>query len=162
KVLEGRFLQPGDSNALVVNDALAERYPELKVGQEATLVIGPSELAWRVVGVVREPFASPTAYISRSYVERVGGHDPIANSIRLALDNNDAATIAAVLAALDPRLDEQGIRAVGNSTKADMRFSFDEHMRMIYVLLVVISCVLAAVGGFGLMTTMSLAVLERR
>jgi len=45
---------------------------------------------------------------------------------------------------------------------ADRRVGFDEHMRMIYVFLIVMSGILAAVGGLGLMTTMSLNVLERR
>jgi putative ABC transport system permease protein len=35
-------------------------------------------------------------------------------------------------------------------------------MVMIYVFLIIMSCILAAVGGLGLMTTMSLNVLERR
>lgn len=45
---------------------------------------------------------------------------------------------------------------------ADRRYGFDQHMLMIYVFLVVMSCILVGVGGLGLMTTMSLNVLERR
>jgi hypothetical protein len=45
---------------------------------------------------------------------------------------------------------------------ADFRYAFDQHMLMIYVFLVVVSAVLAAVGSLGLMTATSLNVLERR
>ncbi len=42
------------------------------------------------------------------------------------------------------------------------RYAFDQHMLMIYVFLLVVSGVLAAVGGLGLMTATSLNVLDRR
>jgi len=42
------------------------------------------------------------------------------------------------------------------------RYAFDQHMLMIYVFLIVVAFVLAAVGGLGLMTATSLNVLDRR
>ena len=45
---------------------------------------------------------------------------------------------------------------------ADFRYSFDQHMLMIYVFLLIVSAVLASVGSLGLMTATSLNVLERR
>jgi putative ABC transport system permease protein len=45
---------------------------------------------------------------------------------------------------------------------ADFRYAFDQHMLMIYVFLLIVSAVLAAVGSLGLMTATSLNVLERR
>jgi len=49
-----------------------------------------------------------------------------------------------------------------NSYGADARYAFDQHMLMIYVFLIVVAIVLAAVGGLGLMTATSLNVLDRR
>jgi len=45
---------------------------------------------------------------------------------------------------------------------ADFRYAFDQHMLMIYVFLLIVSAVLAAVGSLGLTTVTSLNVLERR
>jgi hypothetical protein len=42
------------------------------------------------------------------------------------------------------------------------RYALDQHMLMIYVFLIVVAIVLAAVGGLGLMTATSLNVLDRR
>ena len=39
---------------------------------------------------------------------------------------------------------------------ADFRYAFDQHMLMIYVFLLIVSAVLAAVGSLGLMTATSL------
>src|SRR6185437_14294768 len=82
--------------------------------------------------------------------------------LRLALDNTDPDAISELKAQLDRNLEAQGVRARGSSTKAESRFAFDEHMLMIYVFLIVTSAIVGGVGGLGLMTTMSLNVLERR
>jgi putative ABC transport system permease protein len=48
------------------------------------------------------------------------------------------------------------------AAQAASRYSYDQHMLMIYVFLIVVAGLLAAVGGLGLATTTSLGVLERR
>ncbi len=158
----GRSLLPADNAAVVLNSTLAAKRPQLKIGDEITLRIGPVEKTWRVAGIAQEPFSPATAYVPRRYFEEAGGHANMANSLRLALTQTDAATLNAVRASLDRNLEQEGLRALSSATKNDGRYSFDQHMLMIYVFLIVVSCILAAVGGLGLMTTMSLNVLERR
>jgi putative ABC transport system permease protein len=160
-LLAGRSLQPGDTNAMVVNTRLASFLPQIKVGEEVNLQIGPAQNAWRVVGVAREPFAGPVAYLPRNFFERAG-HVGMTNSIRLALDKTDADSMNNIKASLDRNLEEQAVRPLGSASKADSRFSIDQHMVMIYIFLIVMSGILAGVGGLGLMTTMNLNVLERR
>jgi len=125
------------------------------------LLIGPAPQRWRVVGVAREPFAGPGAYIPRGFFDRAG-HTGMTNSVRLALDKTDADSMHVIKAGLDRNLEEQAVRPLGSESLADLRFSADQHMAMIYIFLIVVSCILAVVGGLGLMTTMSLNVLERR
>ena len=61
---------------------------------------------------------------------------------------------ASMIATLDRRF---GAGTYG----ADSRYAWDQHMLMIYVFLIVVSGVLAAVGSLGLMTATSLNVLDR-
>jgi putative ABC transport system permease protein len=153
-IVEGRKFTPKDTDAIIINNALAGREPKMRVGQTVTLRIGGEEKAWRVVGMAREAFApSPVGYIPLT---------GMVNSLRLALDNTDADAISELKSQLDRNLEAQGVRARGSSTKAESRFAFDEHMLMIYVFLIVMSAIVGGVGGLGLMTTMSLNVLERR
>src|SRR4029078_2142627 len=106
------------------------------------------------VGLNREAFSpSPVGYIPLT---------GMVNSLRLALDNTDPDSISALRAELDRNLEQQGVRARASSTKSESRFGFDQHMLMIYVFLIVTSAIVGGVGGLGLMTTMSLNVLERR
>lgn len=153
-ITEGRKLTPQDTDAIVINNALAGREPKMRVGETVTLRIGGEEKTWRVVGIAREAFApSPVGYIALT---------GMVNSLRLALDNADPDSIGALKTELDRNLEAQGIRARGSSTKNESRFGFDQHMVMIYVFLIVMSAIVGGVGGLGLMTTMSLNVLERR
>jgi putative ABC transport system permease protein len=153
-VIEGRKLTPQDTDAIVINNALAGREPKMRVGETVTLRIGGEEKAWRIVGLAREAFApAPVGYIPLT---------GMVNSLRLALDNTDPDAISELKAELDRNLEAQGVRARGSSTKSESRFGFDQHMLMIYVFLIVMSAIVGGVGGLGLMTTMSLNVLERR
>ena len=160
EILAGRFLQPGDTDAIVINTSLARRVPALRVGDTVTLHIHDTEGTWRVVGLAKEAYAHSTAYVPLSYVQK---REPgLVNSLRLALAQNDFDSIAVVKENLDRNLEQEGVRARGSSSTAESRFGFDQHMVMIYVFFIVMSVIVGSVGGLGLMTTMSLNVLERR
>lgn len=161
EIIEGRKLTPQDTNAIVINTALAGREPKMHVGDNVVLRIGPVEETWHVVGIAREAF-SPGAvgYIPLSSMQL--RHPGITNNLRLALASSDPDSISAVKEDLDRNLEQQGVRARGATSKAESRYGFDQHMLMIYVFLIVTSAIVGGVGGLGLMTTMSLNVLERR
>jgi putative ABC transport system permease protein len=153
-IIEGRKLTPQETDAIVINNALAGRDSEMRIGDSVTLRIGPEEKTWRVVGITREAFSpAPVGYIPLT---------GMVNSLRLGLDNTDPDSISALKTELDRNLEAEGIRARVSSTKSESRFGFDQHMVMIYVFLIVTSAIVGGVGGLGLMTTMSLNVLERR
>ena len=159
-IIEGRNLMPGDTDAIVINNSLARTEPTMRVGQTVTLRMGPAETTWRVVGLAREAFSPAVGYIPRSFIQQ--RHPGMVNNLRLSLDQSDPDSLAIVKADLDRNLEQQGVRARGSLSTSESRFGFDQHMLMIYVFLIVMSAIIGAVGGLGLMTTMSLNVLERR
>jgi putative ABC transport system permease protein len=161
-LIAGRDLLPADTDTVVINSALATKFPAMKVGSKVPLRMGPGEVVVQVVGITREPFSPPLAYLTRRFFDLRGGHDGTANQIRLVLQKTDPASIDAVKASLEQNLVAAGMRPANISSKGESRFGFDQHMVMIYVFLIVMACMLAGVGGLGLMTTMSLNVLERR
>jgi len=157
QIIEGRNLAPGDTDAIVINNALAAR-ETMRVGQTVVLRMSGAESTWRVVGVAREAFSPAVAYIPLSSIEQ----PQMINSLRLALAVHDPDAMSLVKADLDRSLEREGVRARGSSSNAESRFAFDQHMLMIYVFLIVTSAIVGGVGGLGLMTTMSLNVFERR
>jgi len=160
EIIEGRNLAPGDIDAIVVNSALAGHEPKMRVGETVVLRLMGTETTWHVVGIAREAFSPSVAYVPLSAMQQF--YPEMVNSLRLALVNAGDDGISNVRAELDRNLEQQGVRARGSSTTAESRFSFDEHMLMIYVFLIVMSAIIGGVGGLGLMTTMSLNVFERR
>ena len=158
EIIEGRNLAGGDTDAIVINQALAAGFLQMRVGRTVTLRIGGVEKEWRVVGLAREAFAPATGYVPLGSMSQ----PQLVNSLRLSLDQTNEDSLEAVRANLDRGLEQQGMRARSSSTTSETRFIFDQHMLMIYVFFIVMAAIVGAVGGLGLMTTMSLNVLERR
>lgn len=160
EIVEGRNFTAGESNAIILNTSLATKNPQAKVGSTINLQMGPANTTWKVVGLARESYSPPVAYIPLSFIEE--RHPGVANNIRLALNSPDWDSIDIVKGALDQNLEREGLRARSSASKADSRYGFDQHMLMIYVFLIITSVIVGGVGGLGLMTTMSVNVLERR
>jgi putative ABC transport system permease protein len=160
EIIDGRNLTPGDTDAIVINNALAGRESKMRVGETVLLRMEGAESTWHVVGIAREAFAPALAYIPLSFMQQ--RQPGMVNALRIALENSDDEAISTVREELDRNLEQQGVRARGSATTAESRFAFDQHMLMIYVFLIVMSAIIGGVGGLGLMTTMSLNVQERR
>ncbi len=56
---QGRRLQTGDTNVIVLNPTMAAQNPQIKVGDEVRLHIGLLNRSWRVAGICREPMLPP-------------------------------------------------------------------------------------------------------
>jgi putative ABC transport system permease protein len=160
EITEGRGLRAGEKDAMVVNSALAARDPRFRVGRTVDVAFRQDAVPWRIVGIAREPFSPPVGYVPKAFFDQF--HPGGANALRIALTRNDAAALDRVREELDANLASENVRVVSAVSRAESRFGFDQHMLMIYVFLVVVSSILGAVGGLGLMTTVSLTVLERR
>jgi putative ABC transport system permease protein len=161
-IVAGRDLKAGDTNAIVINTALAGKQSRFRVGSRATLRVESAQASVRVVGIVRERISPPSAYVPAGFLGEISGHAGMANSIRLVLGRTDRASIDGVKTVLEGKLAQEHVRLLSSSSQADTRFGFDQHMVMIYIFLAVVSAIIAAIGGLGLMTSMSLNVLERR
>ena len=159
EIVEGRDLLPGDVDAVVVNTSLATTSLQMKVGSIVSFRMGPELTSWHVVGIAREFFFSPpVAYIPQAFMDQ--RHPGMRTNAFLVLDKT--VSINSVKDNLERSLKQEGVRILGSTSQVDFRFAVDQHMLMIYVILVVISGIIMAVGGLGLATTMSLNVMERR
>ncbi|HEX8154070.1 MAG TPA: ABC transporter permease, partial [Thermoanaerobaculia bacterium] len=133
-IAEGRALRAGESDALVVNSALAAKYPQLKAGSTVSFQMGPAMTTWEVVGITREPFSPGVAYAPMQFFDE--RHPGVVNNLRLQLDRTDAGSIDRVKSALEQNLAREGLRAISSTSNADSRYGFDAHMLMLYVSLV--------------------------
>jgi putative ABC transport system permease protein len=133
----------------------------MKVGDEVLLHIGGATHDWRVAGICREPMLPPpVVYVPISALATL--NPGMANTVKIALNDSKRASLELAREQIDPNLEREGIRIAGSGSKAEFRFAVDQHVLMIYVFLVLASCIVGGVGALGLMTTMGINILERR
>ena len=160
-LLSGRWLQPGDDNALVVNSEVIKEEPDLKVGSEVTLKLDGKEYDWRIVGIVKAVMTGPAAYADYTYFAGLTHDVGRANSVRVVTSDHSSAFQNRTANALKQHLDGVGLRVGGTSTIAAERDSIESQFSILVVFLGIMAVLLAVVGGLGLMGTMSINVLER-
>ena len=69
-VMQGRWLLPGEGNALVATANLLRDEPDLGIGDEVTLRIGGRDTTWTLVGIVQSPTMAPFLYLGTPALER--------------------------------------------------------------------------------------------
>jgi putative ABC transport system permease protein len=160
-IVAGRWLQTDDTNAIVLNQALLGKEPDIRVGDTITLKMGERETTWRVVGIVREIMALPTAYALNEYLSQVTAQVGYAQNAVVVTQGRDPATVSAAARLLERELASAGLD-VGTTVKlADFRKAIEDHLLILATFLVMMSALVVIVGGLGLASTMGLNVLER-
>ena len=160
-VIEGRWLLPEDENALVVNHVWADEEPDVRVGDEVVLEINGRETAWQVVGIVREVMAGPNTYANYPTFARVAREAGNAGSVMVVTERSDAASHEATARVLEQAFQDAGLDVLRTETMTVARQVVVDHFSIITSVLFITSVLAATVGGMGLMSTMSISVLER-
>ena len=161
-IIAGRWLLPDDENAVVVAADLLKEEPDLAVGKDLTLEIGGRETRWRIVGVAQVIFARRTIYANQPYAARVTEHTGRSNYMVLVTAGHSGAAQAAVARDLRERFTAAGLQLGATYTVSDDRADIEFQFNILVMFLLAMAALLGAVGGLGLMGTMSINVLERR
>jgi putative ABC transport system permease protein len=166
-MVDGRWLTPGDQNAIVLNHGLVaeleERDPQLRIraGDEITLNVNGQPLKWRVVGIAREVAFMPRAFASYDYVAQLTGQVGLGRRIGVRTEKHDADFQKQVLNTLEVRIENAGMNVDNSLTLAGYRTILEGHLMIIAAFLTIMSILIVAVGGLGLMSTMSINIIER-
>ena len=155
----GRWLRAGAMNELVVNPRLLEENPGLSLGREVPLVIAGKRARWTIVGIA-ETGPSPLAFTSRETLARVTDQAG-ATSVVVAVNAAGTASQLESIRQLRSVFEERGFDVSSSQLMAEQRLVFEDHLLMVAGFLGNMSLLMIVVGGLGLASTMSLAVLER-
>lgn len=160
-VLAGRWLEPGDEDAIVINTDVLRLAPDLKVGDRITLNIQEKETTWEIIGIIRSVLSGPTAFTNYSYYSRVLGRYGLASSayIKVQFDNPEFQQVMAKLT--QDHFERLGIKVGSISTVAELRSTAIQQYNVIFIFLILMAILLTIVGALGLTGTMSLNILER-
>jgi putative ABC transport system permease protein len=162
-VVEGHGTMRGD-NSILVSPGFLSNEPNVHIGSPITIKIEGREETYIVAGVMQMMGNSTIGYFTVMDYDTYARHvrEPNrANAIVFTLDARDLETQRQVTSAVEKEFDRAGIRVLSNFLIAEEREEIDGAFAIIIALLMVMTVVLATVGGLGLMGTMSLNVIER-
>ncbi len=160
---EGRWLEPGDENAVVVGTQLRSLFPNVKLGDWLTIKIDGKETRWQIVGFYTLPGTSdiPLIYTNYEYITHLIGQPGMVYSLRVITRGHDTATQKKIDDQLQTVFEERGVRVSSTDLSTDWVYSQTSQTDILVYFLLVMASMIAVVGGLGLMGTMGINVLER-
>ena len=161
EVSAGRWLSKGERNAVVVNSDVVDEEPDISVGDDIVLDIDGREATWRVVGVVPTESRGPAVYMTYDAYAYASRTVDQANQVKVVTAEHDAATQHEMELLLLERFEAEGLEVSGTETAQAIRSENELLFTIIVSFLILMALLLAAVGGLGLTTTMSINILER-
>lgn len=162
-LMDGRWLLPGDENAIVVGNHFMKFRPETKVGDTLQIRVQGKDHPYKVVGIYKMAgnTVPPILYANYEYLADSLGQSGEIYSIRVSIENNSFVHQKEVADLLRARFKALGMPVGGIQTGGDLiqqnRFIVD----ILIDMLLIMALLIAVVGGLGLMGTMSMNVLER-
>jgi putative ABC transport system permease protein len=160
-VLSGRWLQPGDTRAVVISHNLAKAHPDLTAGGTVQLRLNGRLDTWHVVGIVRQVAAPPAAWTTYRTLAGDLQANGTTTGIRILTSNHDADAVKATRKALDNALTTAGITISTNQDTAGAQKALRDHILVISTFLGLLTLLSVLIGGLGLATTMAINVIER-
>jgi putative ABC transport system permease protein len=175
-VLQGRWLNHDDTDAVVLNHVALAQQPKARLGDVISLSTGGSARQWRLVGVVEEVGAAAAAYVSARAFGAATGTVGRARLFRVTLeehngDRNGArsggtsaprhAVGGETAALLEHAITAAGGAVEGMTPLSELRLAISGHIEILVQILLAMALVMATVGMLGLASTMGMAVAER-
>ncbi len=160
-ILDGRWLQPSDTDGVVLNHMTRALFPNVKAGDQIQLMLDGKEVDLRVVGIVRELVTPATAYILPQKFAEVTKTIEQVNGIRIVMDKHDAVTRSNIAGEVERALEANGMNVKVSILETMLDAAVSGHVYILIVMLIVMSVLIAIVGALGLVSSMGTSVIER-
>lgn len=165
QLIEGRWLNPDDTNAVVINIDLLGIEPDIKVGDKIEFRVGRQRTNWQVVGIATSQviggadfFMSPIGYVNYSQLAKVLRSPGQVDSVLISTGGKNTDQI---ITDIEIQFRERNIGISAVLPQSAVRKALDDSFEILLVVLQITSLVFGFVGGLGLTSMMTLNVLER-
>jgi putative ABC transport system permease protein len=164
-LVDGRWIEPGDQNAIALSELFRERFPGMQVGDTIRLKVNGDETDWVVVGFYQlaGKISGFNAYTNYEYLTTLTNQSGKAASYRVASSQPGLtrAQQEALGQALEAHLAQHGIDVVDVTTGMSLSETASDGFNVLSAFLLFLALLTALVGSIGLTGTMSLNVMER-
>jgi putative ABC transport system permease protein len=162
KLIEGRWIVPGDRNAIAVNEAIWNEFPALTVGESVRLDLDGREDDWTVVGIFQYMGGEElVAYAPYTYIADVLKQPYHASSYRLVTRQHSLAYQKLVRTRVLAHLRDRGYNIDEVQAGKTFTSSLPSLLGIVTNILLVMALMTALVGSIGLTGTMGMNVMER-
>ena len=160
-VLEGRWLRPDDTNAIVLPQTMRNTL-QGRVGEASVqLAVDGRLTTWRVVGIVQELFDPMCPCVSRAGFDQATGFAKQDNLLRIVTDRHDPQTRIEAGQMVKQALADAGIKVQYVRPFNWLTAVSDGHLYELLAVFLLIASIMGVVGLIGLGSTMSTNVIER-
>ena len=130
-VLQGRFIEQGDTNAIVLNHTYLDSEPHLQVGDTITIKTNGQSIVWVIVGIVKEVGANARAYVNGGYFQELFHQEGMARVVNIVTAGHDVETHKAVSILAEKALQNADIDVMLSNSFSDTREIFTNHLAII-------------------------------
>jgi putative ABC transport system permease protein len=156
---QGSWLVAAVRNGVVINSDLLDKEPDLHVGGTIRLDIGGRELEAPLVGIIRTDSQGPAAYMNYDDYAYLTRTPDLATHVQVVGQEGEAQD--ALRRQLFQAYEDAGFEVNSTRTAEQINDQNKLMFTIIVAFLILMALLLAAVGGLGLTTTMSINILER-
>ncbi len=161
-VLEGRWLNPGETGAVVLNQIIRRNtLTGVQTGDTVQLFVGGKPTSWRVVGIVEEREGMGGIYTTATGFATAMGQPQAVNQLRIATTSHDEQTRDTVAAVVDQTLTNAGIEVGSAASISRSDTAGQAHLGPLVTIILAIAIAMGIVGGIGLASMMSSNILDR-
>jgi putative ABC transport system permease protein len=159
----GRWVVPEDDNAVVIGNHLLKVRPDLRVGDVLTIKVDGRDTTWHIVGFYKLPGNTnpPLLYTNKEYLSQLLSQTGRAGSLRVITADHSPAAQKQIATAIEAGLKLAGVDVSNVQTGTEWRLSQESLFNVLIYFMLSMALAIAAVGGLGLMSTMSINVMER-
>jgi putative ABC transport system permease protein len=162
RIISGRALLPEDDRAILLNSKIAADH-DIGVGDPVTMTVADRELTWTVVGlVINVNNLQRDNFVPFDTMARELGIPNRGAFVMMAADAHDAASHERIIRDLRAVYDANRLKPVFFQSGGELRQQTKAQFDVITYLMLAMAVLAAAVGSVGLMSTMSINVVERR
>ncbi|HET9517592.1 MAG TPA: ABC transporter permease, partial [Actinoplanes sp.] len=163
KILEGRWLADGETQAVVLNQVtVSNTVPDVRPGDTVELVLNGRSTSWKVVGLVEErEGGSGGAYVTAQGLSAALGQPIAARQLRVVTEGHDEQTRDRVALAINQALSDADIDVLTSASVSRSDDVAAGHLGPVLLILIGVAIPLGVIGIIGLASTMSASVLDR-
>jgi putative ABC transport system permease protein len=160
-LVEGQWLNGSETNQVVLNQLARITKSNIRIGDSISLSIDGKASSWKVVGFTEDVGSPATAYVALNDFAKYTDTEGKVKMIRIAYKDRAQASAMKKNKEIETLLEKENISVNASVPVWLLHNAIAAHMKVLVNSLLAMAILMAIVGTLGLMSTISMNVMER-